>query len=41
MTFQNNIKKRESKINEIQITKNIKKEKFIPLKNINILENVK
>ena len=39
---QNNIiNKRESKINEIQIPKEIKKEKFKPLKNINILDNVK
>ena len=38
---QNSLKQRESKINEIQKPKEIKKEKFKPLKNINILDNVK
>ena len=39
--IKNSIKKRESKINEIELPKEIKKEKVKTLKNINILDNVK
>ena len=39
--IKNSIKKRESKINEIELPKEIKKEKIKSLKNINILDNVK
>ena len=39
--IKNSIKKRESKINEIELPKDNKKEKIKSLKNINILDNVK
>ena len=39
--IKNSIKKRESKINEIELPKENKKEKIKSLKNINILDNVK